>query len=394
MIKKWICLKKMLFMYLNNDIILKKYNYKRVGALYRLLFLYMNRSVSHQSRWIITLIVSILAITKLVAQDPIFSQYYASSLYLNPALAASEQNITAGFNSRVQWKSIVAPYTTNQATAILPIYSKTEKFQNIGGVGLSFFNHKAGQIGLNTTGVNLNLAYVIQLSDDHHILAGVQVGWIQKKIDFGSGQWGSQFDPINGWDSSINPGEFNFLASSSYLDVGSGFVYYYKPGRNIRETGASFYAGYSAYHMNRPNESVVKSIESNLPVLHKGIAGLEFTMNDHWNFSPNLLYAKQNASTQLNFGLYSTYIMGEEHDLKEWTLAPNKLMAGAWYRMKDAYIATLAFGNEFYTIAFSYDVNSSSLRESSRGKGAYELSIKLSAPKLQKTIRVYGSPRF
>lgn len=328
------------------------------------------------------------------AQDAIFSQYYASSLYLNPALAAAEQNITAGFNSRVQWKSVVTPYTTNQATAIIPIYSKTEKFQNMGGIGLSVYNHKAGQVGLNATGFNLNLGYVIKLADEHHILTGLQLGYIQKRIDFSSAQWGSQFDPVNGWDSSIPSGEVNVLSSSSYFDIGSGLMYYFKPGRSIREKGMSFYMGYSAYHMNRPNESVIASIDSRLPMLHKAVAGFEFTLNDHWNISPNVLYARQNVSSQLNVGCYATYIIGQEHDLKEWTLAPNKLMAGGWYRLGDAIIASIAFGNEFYTIAFSYDVNSSSLRQSSRGRGAYEISIKLSAPKLQKTIKVYGSPRF
>jgi len=325
-------------------------------------------------------------------QDAVFSQYYSSYLYLNPAFAAAEPTVTAGFNSRVQWKSVTTPYTTNQASLIIPIYKSTEKFQNIGGIGLSVYNNKAGQVGLNTVGANLNAAYVISLNQNNQILTGIQVGFIQKTIDFSQGQWGSQYNPLIGFDVTQVSGYNNgFVSTVLYPDVGAGLLYYNKPRREITEKGKSFYFGFSAYHLNRPNESVIKSQASPLPILYKATFGGEFSINSSWNISPNLLIAKQNAALQINVGTYVTYSFGSSSE----SMLPTKLIAGAWYRLNDSGIGSIGIGNRFYMIGFSYDMNSSTLRLNTDAKsaGAYEISLKISTPKVVKTQRVYQTPR-
>ncbi|WP_018344925.1 PorP/SprF family type IX secretion system membrane protein [Cytophaga aurantiaca] len=327
-----------------------------------------------------------------VGQDAIFSQYYASGLYLNPALAAAEPTVSLGFNSRVQWKSIITPYTTNQVSLIAPIYKSSDKSVNLGGIGVSVFQNKAGEIGLVNTGANITGSYVIRLDEKNHILTGIQIGILQKTIDFTKGQWGSQFDVSNGYDSNIPSGEYNFVSSKTYMDVNFGAVYYHNPRRNITEVGKSFYAGYSAYHFNRPNESVIGDQKSALPVLNKFILGGEYSFNSSWNISPNALIAMQNASMQINVGLYGTYSFGNAETN---TVLPTKLFAGTWYRVKDSFIGSIGFGNKFYTFGLSYDLNSSTLRQTStsKGAGAYEISIKIMSPRIEKVHRVYQTPR-
>lgn len=327
-----------------------------------------------------------------LGQDAVFSQYYASSLYLNPALAAAEPTVSLSMNSRVQWKSIISPYTTNQASLIVPIYKSSDKSINLGGLGVSVFQNKAGEIGLTNTGANFTASYIIPFNEKNHILAGVQVGVMQKTIDFSKGQWGSQFDVTNGFDSNISSGEYNFVSSKMYLDINFGAVYYNNPRRDIRELGKSFYVGYSAYHFNRPNESVIANQKSNLPVLNKFILGGEYSLSSSINISPNLLVALQNASSQINVGLYGTYSFG---DADGNSLLPSKLFAGAWYRLKDSFIGSIGFGGKFYSIGISYDMNSSTLRKNatSKGAGAYEISLKITSPKIEKVHKVYQTPR-
>ena len=327
-----------------------------------------------------------------LGQDAIFSQYYASSLYLNPALAAAEPTVCLSLNSRVQWKSIITPYTTNQASLIVPIYRSSDKSINLGGLGVSVFQNKAGEIGLTNTGVNLTASSVIRLNDNNHILAGVQVGIMQKTIDFTKGKWGSQFDVSNGYDSEIPSGEYSFVSSKTYMDISFGAVYYNNPRRDITEIGKSFYLGYSAYHFNKPNESVIGNQKSSLPVLNKFILGGEYSLNSSWNISPNILIAIQNSSMQINFGVYGTYSFGNSESN---TILPSKLFAGVWYRVKDSFIGSVGFGGKFYSIGLSYDLNSSTLRQTSTSKGAsaYEISIKIMSPKIAKVHRVYQTPR-
>lgn len=373
------------FYYIRNFSGIKKVLLKEIGT-------YFTKYVL-KAFYILLCILLVSAMQKAQGQDAIFSQYYSSSLYLNPAFAATEPTITGSFNSRTQWKSVVTPYSTSQASLVIPIFRSSNKFQNIGGIGLSFYNNKAGEIGLNTIGVNVNAAYVVQLNEYNNIITGIQLGFIQKTIDFSKGQWGSQFDPINGFNSSVDPGEYNFVSSILYPDVAFGVLYYNNPRRDITETGKSFYFGASAYHFNRPNESVIKDQGSMLPALYKFTLGGEYSLNATWNVSPNVLIAMQNTAIQVNVGAYATYSFGNSES--EQFIIPNRVIAGTWYRFSDSYIGSLGFGNKFYMVGFSYDMNSSSLRLNSEAKGAraYEISIKISSPKIVKTQRVYQTPR-
>ncbi|HSZ72552.1 MAG TPA: type IX secretion system membrane protein PorP/SprF [Cytophagaceae bacterium] len=325
------------------------------------------------------------------AQDAAFSQYYSSQLYLNPAYAGSESSATVGLNARTQWKSVTQPYQTNQVSLILPFYRKVDKQNNFGGVGLSVYNDNAGSGKLTAVGANLNISYVLRLSEKHHVLFGIQGGIIQKKIDFSTLQWGSQYDAFNGFNSSIDPGEYNSItASKLYPDIGAGFLYFFKPGRDIREKGAGFYFGASSYHLNRPNESMVIGQASPLPVLNKIHAGFDYSLNSRVNLSPNVLVAQQSNVLQINAGMYLNYALGLGTGGSLYI--PSELIIGAWYRVGDAYIASIGFGSDIYTIGFSYDVNNSSLRRNTQGRGAYEISLKLTKPRKVKTRR-YFTPR-
>jgi len=373
----------MIFYYLGNFSGLKK--------MFFVMNAYATNRYVQKTLFISLCFLFVLNMQESKGQDAVFSQYYSSYLYLNPAFAATEPTVTAGFNSRVQWKSVTTPYTTNQASLIIPIYKSTEKFQNIGGIGLSVYNNNAGKVGLKTVGANLNAAYVIPINQNNQILTGVQVGFIQKTIDFSQGQWGSQYDPLIGFNSNLASGAYNFVSTVIYPDVGAGFLYYNKPRREITEKGKSFYCGFSAYHLNRPNESVIKSQASPLPILYKATFGGEFSINSTWNISPNILIAKQNGALQINVGTYVTYSLGGTSE----SMLPTKLIAGAWYRVNDSGIGSIGIGNRFYMIGFSYDMNSSTLRLNSdaKGAGAYEVSLKITSPKIVKTQRVYQTPR-
>lgn len=328
-------------------------------------------------------------VEKVEAQDAAFSQYYSSYLYLNPAYAGSEPSLTVGVNSRTQWKSVTEPYQTNQISLIVPFYRKVDKQNNFGGLGISVYNDKAGSGKLAATGVNLNLSYVLRASESSHILFGVQGGIIQKKIDFSTLQWGSQYDDFNGFNSNIDPGETGALSESTmYPDFGAGILYYYKEDRDIREKGGSFYAGASSYHLNRPNESLVQGQASRLPLLNKFHAGFDYSINTKFNFSPNVLIAQQNNVYQINAGMYVNYGFGNPNSL----LIPSDLILGAWYRVGDAYIFSAGLACDTYTLGFSYDINNSSLRRNTQGRGAYEISLRITKPRVVKTRRNY-TPR-
>lgn len=327
------------------------------------------------------------------AQDAQFSQYYSSALYLNPALAGAEPDITFSSNYRQQWRGVpgVQSYTTNQVSLIVPYYVAKVKDSHKGGVGFSFYNDRAGDGNLKTLGVNLTGAYNIALSHNglHYLSFGLQGGFMQKSIDYTNVRWGSQYNSSIGFDANAVVDEPNLVTNRLYPDVNSGLIYYYNAARNYHYTDLSAYAGVAAYHMNQPNESFVKGMTSRLPMLLKAHAGFEYNATSKVNISPNAILFYQNARYQVNTGFYVSYILLQSNN---GVVNNTSLILGAWYRLQDSFIFSAGINGSFYTIACSFDLNTSNLRTYSNGRGAYEVSLILRR-NTKNRIKRFSTPR-
>lgn len=325
------------------------------------------------------------------AQDPVFSQFYASGLYLNPAMAGVEPNWALSLNHRNQWRKVSGnPYITTQASFIVPFYQKDVDQRHWGGAGVSVFNDNAGVGALKSTGANLSLAYNLPVSSMHSVLFALQMGFINKSIntDF---NWGGQFDPNSpgGINNSTGIGQVTGLMGNTlFLDAGAGFMYYYNAGRDYQSKGASVYFGAAANHLNTPNQSLLEGQKEVLPYLLKGHGGFEVHVSSRLNFSPNFIYARQDVNSQLNMGAYFTVLLNQN----ETVLTPQNFILGGWYRLDDAVIGSIGLSNNYYTIGFSYDANSKNIGGVSIGRNAYEISLKITKPRPGKTVRFY-TPR-
>ena len=85
------------------------------------------------------------------AQDPHFSQYYASPLYLNPAMTGMERDLYFGMNYRTQWQSLDFPYKTYQFSMIHPVFTQGSEKNQIGGLGFTIYKDQAGEGNVFTT---------------------------------------------------------------------------------------------------------------------------------------------------------------------------------------------------------------------------------------------------
>ncbi|ELR72706.1 hypothetical protein C900_01085 [Fulvivirga imtechensis AK7] len=311
------------------------------------------------------------------AQDAVFSQFFNSTLYLNPALAGIEKDISVSFAHRSQWRSLLFPYTTSQVSVVMPYYKSehTEPYGHVGGIGLSVYNDVAGESkNFKTTGLNGSFAYNLPLDHKHinQITFGIQVGMINKRIDPDGLQWGEQYNPFVGFDASIASSEVGNLENTTFFDVNSGIFWWHNP---IPESGKllnSMNAGISASHMNNPNESLISGNESRLPVLYKFHGGIVFNISHHATISANTLNAYQDGVLQNNLGSYLSYkIDTEANGHLRYFIA----RVGSWYRVNDAVILLAELESPLFKVAFSYDWNTSSLRYSNRGIGTYEIHL-------------------
>lgn len=314
-------------------------------------------------------------------QDAHFSQYLNADIYLNPALSSSYRTPTFSGNYRNQWSSMVNPYSTTQITAIKPIYFDPKT--KIGALAASFFHDKSGDGILKEVGGSVNASYSLNISSLHHIYFGLQLGFVQKSLNYDQLTWGNQYT-ASGYDPNKDPEVEAKYFTKMYPDVSSGIVYAFNPNRDYSRHGAAYSSrlGFSVYHLNNPNESFYQSnVTSRLPLLIKAHGDVEVDIGNNLYAAPNVLFQTQKGIYQVNTGLTISYHL--KHKMQE-GLKPSRLTAGASYRFGDSFIFLAGLGNQFYMLGFSYDLTTRFVREFSYNTGAYEVSLKISPFKEKK----------
>jgi type IX secretion system PorP/SprF family membrane protein len=325
------------------------------------------------------------------SQDAHFSQYYASGLYLNPSLAGVESNLTFTSNFRQQWRSVAQPFVTNQISVISPVNRGKILKKQIGGAGLSLYNDRAGDGNFKTTGLNLSAAYNTYFREDIAVLSvGGQVGFVQKSIDMTNLEWGSMYNTSLGKpDLSSTPDVSGFSNRRNFLDINAGATFFYNPQRDYNRSGLSGHFGVAAYHLNQPNESFFTGTNARLPMLFKAHGHIDIRANERFSFAPALLFMHQRGLNQINAGVYLNYRM---FSMPTGILAETDVVFGAWHRLQDAFILMGAVSNSTFTLGLSYDLNSSSLRQYSGGRGAFEVSLAVRNVK-ERSRQRFDTPR-
>lgn len=312
------------------------------------------------------------------AQDPRFSQYYASPFQLNPALTGvfnGRYRVVA--NYRDQWNSFLAPvpFRTYAASADVRLnVGESDYF----ALGLGALRDEAGTAKYAQTKAHLGASYLKQLSGgrrqaDHYIVAGAQIGMGQNSIDWSKLWFGRQFDTgLEAPNTNLSSGENASNGSSDmYLDFNAGLVWY-----AIYENEGYMYAGVAGNHLNSPKISILENSSETLYRRWVGNVGGFLPLNDNFGILPGLLAMVQGPAFETNIGANFRY---SNNDLNElalraglWARVGNKLDKGI---QMDALIFSTMLELNRWTVGLSYDVTTSTLRKANNSRGAFELSL-------------------
>jgi len=310
--------------------------------------------------------MSMLCIICLRAQDLHFSQFMNSPLLTNPANTGfiPDGDYRLGMNYRNQWASVTAfPYKTMSAFGDIQVME--EKF-NTGWIGLGgvILRDVAGSSVLTSTKIYGSIAYHQMLNAGSLVSLGFNVGWANKRINTSNlsfpGQWNGRFfdSHLTGIAPKLDANNIN------YLDMQVGMNYAYFPNNDVYLN-----AGFSAMHINQPRESFFSSQTENnrVPVRYTGFINGSFKLNDMVIINPNIYASLQAKSYEIVGGLNAHYNLSGDGE--------KVLMAGLYYRYKDAFIPMLGLGYKDLTFTFTYDVTSSELKTYNGARGAYEFSL-------------------
>lgn len=302
-------------------------------------------------RKILSMLVMLAIVQCGSAQDPHFSQFYASPILLNPALTGA--GLCGGrvaLNYRNQWPSIGNNYRTFAAAYdhYLPEVSS--------GIGVQVMQDIAGDGLLTTRQVGLSYAYRVPLGKHWNMQFAMQGTWFQRSIDFSRLYFADQIVAQKGFvlptSEQLPTDQINFPSLSSGAIVFS----------------ERFYAGFSAHHMNQPFQSFYGNSGpgTTLPTrftLHGGLklGGGKRHIEEAWTFSPNILLMLQGAFTEMNLGFYAS---------------KNGFTGGMWFRQSgatsDAFILLAGYQWSTFRLGYSFDATLSSARPVARS--SHEIS--------------------
>ena len=331
----------------------------------------------------------LLATIAVHAQDPVFSQFYTSSLYLNPALSGLEKDVVLGLNYRSQWAGVNLPFRTFQFSAIHPIIQQGVRSKHLGGFGATLFSDEAGpNREVISQGFSIASSYNFHLNrqGNHMIAAALQFGVIQKQINLDALQWSSQYSATSGYDPSL-PGETLMSERVTNPVINAGAVWQLVIDQRFKPV-KMFYNGVAVSNLNRPKGFYFDERDATA-ILYKVHGGYIHTFSNGFEVSPNYLVQYQNGA-QINIGAYGAYTLSA---FTSKTLTDVKVSLGLWYRIDDSFIATTGINTSEWSLGLSYDANSSSLERSFHGANAFEVSFAYRI-NIRKEVKKFATPLF
>ena len=299
-----------------------------------------------------------------IAQDPHFSQFFASPLTLNPALTGKfngSMRITG--NYRNQWPTINRAFTTSTVSIDFPILKNAIGENDTWGLGVMAYTDQSANGALKVNYLSVSTAYHKGLDEDgfSQIGIGFQGTYSNMILNTASLKFEDQLTPF-GFTGTTGEVFSSSTLKNNYYDLNAGILY----TKSTNETN-NFYVGASFYHILRPKQSFIGTyfLLNQRATLH---AGGFFPVGETYTLHLSGLYSTQAKAHETVVG-GALQLPVSEGD------KPTSIYVGSWLRVSDAIIPYIGLEFGDFRFGFTYDINTSSLKTASESKGGLEISL-------------------
>ena len=298
------------------------------------------------------------------AQDIHFSQFFASPLTTNPSYTgAFDGDYRIGGDYRGQWSSVPVPYHTVAAYGDMAFHKQgPNHFYPAAGLSLQHDVAGDGNLQMNKVFVSGAVYYGFDKFKTNTLALGIQVGLVQKSIDFPKLYFGNQWDEI-AFDTHLPTGEPAIAEQLMYPDVSIGASFNYGMSDVI-----NWHAGFSLSNVNQPTETFYSGAVNQIGMRPQISAGATVVLNDEWMVHPSAFYETQKSASEFLMGSLVSYQI-------ETSGVDSRIYAGAFLRSMDAVIAAAGYEVNNLRIIVSYDITTSQLQSYNHGRGAGEISL-------------------
>ncbi|XZF12716.1 PorP/SprF family type IX secretion system membrane protein [Chitinophagaceae bacterium MMS25-I14] len=334
-----------------------------------------------------TLLVALLSAAysqQVKAQGLHFSQYYNAPLLMSPANTGlmPDNDYRVGINYRNQWSSVPVPYKTISAYADFQALHSSS-FSNWLGVGLAFYNDKAGDGDLSLNRTEAFVAYHLQLGTESMLSFGVSGAYAQRSVDFNKLTFDTQWDGFE-FNGSLPNGEKAGVIKTHYMDVTAGLNYAYFPNENVY-----IQVGLGLAHVNQPKESFY-GMENQMGMRPTANFDASFRLNNTVIVNPSAYYTSEKGASELMYGtLVQFYVGGEGR-------TASQLILGGYNRWNEAVIPVFGYEWSGMRLMTSYDFTISKLAPYNNSQGAFEIALRFQGLYSSggTARKLYNCPRF
>ncbi len=304
-------------------------------------------------------VLFLLSYTLVCGQDIHFSQFYNSPLTLNPANTASfDGDYRFAGNYRNQWNAVTVPFAT---------FSMTGDINNafgVNGLGIgAVFNHdNTGDSKFTTTVVNVSGSYRIKINDNRFLTLGIQSGITNKNLSYDELRFDAQY---NGFSFQQGlPSRESFSSNrQTFFNLHSGIRFQQK----IDERN-EFKLGVGLFNLTKPTESYFDNQAIELDRRFVANASYQFDVSSEIDLVPTMFFMAQGTYFEYILGVRGKYILSDAVGAKQ------AAYIGLFFRTKDAGFITAEYDYNNWHFGLSYDINLSTLRQASNGRGGIEFS--------------------
>jgi type IX secretion system PorP/SprF family membrane protein len=321
---------------------------------------------------------------KLDAQDPNFSQFFASPLTINPALTSDgESNWRAMTNIRTQTIGIGSPYSTQSFS----IDGKLKKMDddNFLGIGGMILADRSMEGAFKSTYINLNASYHLSIDSKGNGLA-VGLGFINNntRVDYSSLTTDQQLSNT-GFDRALPTGEPNLNPSISYSSACAGIMFTHVNDYSFLNVGIAGYRFVNSSRSLLDNRALYVSPRYDIH------ADFGTVIHDDLNVTFSAIHLIQNGTSATSLGSSLAFgLRPDQFDMDQRRM----LNAGIYYRLGDAVIPYIGYTHNEIQFGLSYDVNVSSVKSGSVSTRSFEISLiyKRFSPNSTPRMGRYHSP--
>ncbi|TFF34932.1 PorP/SprF family type IX secretion system membrane protein [Mucilaginibacter psychrotolerans] len=280
-------------------------------------------------RFYALLLIALFAGVRLQAQDHMYSQFFNSPNYLNPALNGQfEGDLRMNLIYRNQYSSVAGgglTYLTASIDYNVPRFG--------GGFGLMFTRGSEGTAYLTKN--NISGIYSYSIGNDDFVLSfGLQAGVTNRAVDYTKLIFSDQIDPRLGYiPGSVSGADAALFNNKFFFDSGAG----------LNLTAGNFNIGGAVQHINRPNESFT-GVPAKLPMRGVFHASYRYNVTQDDNLDedqksyiiPSVVFYKQSQAQSLSVGFQ---------------YKRRSINAGLWYRS-----GGLSNGPSSIVVSFIFDL--------------------------------------